>query len=284
MNQLVQPDWLEANLDAPDLRILDCTVIFERTAGVLNLDSGIEIWEEGHIPRSAHVDLVFDLADRNTDLQFMMPPPGQVAEVMESVSVGDGTRVVAYDREKNMWSARLWWVLRSLGFDDVGVLDGGITRWKAEARPISKEPAPPHPPATFTIRPRDGYFADKHDVLAAIEDDDVLIVNSLTEAHHDGHNFDYGRPGHIPTAVNVPSAGLVDEDTHAYVDLDELAERAKAVLGSGSERAITYCGGGISAASGAFVLTMLGVENVAIYDASMNEWGRDDSLPLTTPS
>ena len=159
MNQLVQPDWLEANLDAPDLRILDCTVIFERTAGVLNLDSGIEIWEEGHIPRSAHVDLVFDLADRNTDLQFMMPPPGQVAEVMESVGVGDGTRVVAYDREKNMWSARLWWVLRSLGFDDVGVLDGesraGRPRpvpYRRSLRPHIPRPRSPFAPATATSR------------------------------------------------------------------------------------------------------------------------------------
>jgi thiosulfate/3-mercaptopyruvate sulfurtransferase len=284
MDQLISPDWLRANLDSPDLRVLDCMVVFERVDGVLIVESGIERWRTGHIPGSAHVDLVSDLADASTDLRFMMPPTAQVAKVMESVGVGDGTRVVLYDADKNMWAARVWWMLRSLGFDAAGVLDGGLRRWTNEARPVTTDPSPVHPTATFTMRQRAGYFVDKNDVLEAIDDSGTRIVNALAAAQHNGLTDDYGRRGHIPGAVNVPAVSLVDDQTHAYVGLDDLRSRARSVLDSPTAKTITYCGGGISAASGAFALTLLGVQNVAIYDASMGEWGYDESLPLTVPS
>ena len=284
MEQLIDPAWLEENLEAPDLRILDCMVVFERVDGVLNVESGIGRWRSGHIPGSAHVDLVSDLARADTELRFMMPLHTQVAAVMESVGVGEGTRVVLYDADKNMWAARVWWMLRSLGFDDAGVLDGGLRNWTTEGRPLSTEPAPEHPAATFTVRERPGHFVDKNAVLAAIDDANTQIVNALPEAAHNGLTLDYGRPGHIPGAVNVPAVALVDDETHAYVGVDELRERTESVLTSGAEKTITYCGGGISAAGGAFALTLLGVENVAIYDASMGEWGYDETLPLTIPA
>ena len=284
MDQLIQPDWLEANLEASDLRILDCSVVFERVDGVLNVESGYQRWSRGHIPGSAHVDLVTDLADQTSELRFMMPPSEQIVSVMESVGIGEGTRVVLYDSDKNMWAARVWWMLHSLGFDRAGVLDGGLARWKAEARSLSTDPAPEHPASVFVAHPRTGIFVDKHDVLAAIDDETTLIVNALPEAFHRGESNDYGRPGHIPTSVNVPAGDLVDDDTHAYVEPDELRRRAEQAVESGAERTITYCGGGISAASTALALSMLGVENIAIYDASLGEWASDPSLPLTVPS
>ena len=284
MDQLIQPDWLEANLEAPDLRILDCTVVFGRVEGLLAARSGYGRWSRGHIPKSAHVDLVTDLADQTSKLRFMMPPAEQVASVMESVGVGEGTRVVLYDADKNMWAARVWWMLLSLGFDEAGVLDGGLARWKAEGCSLSTDPAPEHPEAGFVVRPRPGVFVDKHAVLAAIDDDNAAIVNALSAAHHNGKINDYGRPGHIPTSVSIPAASLVDPETHAYPGLDELRRRVAPALESGATRTIAYCGGGVSAASTALALSMLGVENIAIYDASLGEWGRDPSLPLTVPS
>ena len=284
MDQLIHPDWLQANLDEPDLRVLDCTVLFERIAGVLHVESGRAKWAEGHLPGSNFVDLVCDLSDQTTELRFMMPPASQVASVMESVGVGDGTRVVLYDADKNMWAARVWWMLRSLGFDSVGVLDGGLNRWTAEGYSLSTGPASEPPTARFVVRPRPGFFVDKGDVVAAIDDKNTCVINALSAEQHNGENDDYGRRGHIPGAINVPAVSLVDADTHAYLNLDTLREIFSPALASGPGRTITYCGGGIAAASNLFALRMLGVENVAIYDASMSEWGCDYSLPLTVES
>ena len=284
MKKLVQPGWLEENMAASDLRILDCSVVFERPGGVLNIESGRERWTQEHIPGSAHVDLTTDLADQSAELMFMMPPTEQFVSAMESVSVGDGTRVVLYDFDMNMWAARVWWMLHSVGFDEAGLLDGGLRRWKAEERSVTADPAPRHPRATLSVRPRPLVFVGKEHVLAAIEDDDVAIVDALPAAHYAGLTQYYPRRGHIPTAVNVPAGSLVDSDTHAYAGRAELRRRAAPALEAGSSRTITYCGGGISAASTAFALSLLGVEQVSIYDGSMGEWAPDPSLPLENPA
>ena len=283
MDKLVQPGWLEENMAAPDLRILDCSVVFERPGGVLNIESGRERWNQEHIPGSVHVDLMTELADQTAELLFMMPPTEQFVSVMESVGVGDGTRVVLYDFDINMWAARVWWMLHSVGFDEAGILDGGLRRWKAEGRSVTADPAPRHARAALTLRPRPGIFVGKEEILAAMEDDDITIVDALPAAHYNGEIQFYPRPGHIPTSVNVPAGSLVDRHTHAYAETDELCSLAAPALETGAGHTIAYCGGGISAASTAFALSLLGVEQVSIYDGSMGEWTRDPSLPLEVP-
>ncbi len=283
MDKLVQPGWLEENLTADDLRILDCSVVFERPDGVLNIESGRERWTQEHIPGSLHVDLTTDLADRSAELMFMMPPTEDFVSVMESVGVGDGTRVVLYDFDMNMWAARVWWMLRSVGFEEAGILDGGLRRWKAEGRSVTADPAPGHPKTVMTVREGPHIFVGKEQVLAAIRDEGVAIVDALPAAHYNGDIQFYPRPGHIPTAINVPAGSLVDHDTHAYADMDELRKLAAPALETESRRTVTYCGGGISAASTAFALALLGSEQVSIYDGSMSEWASDPSLPLDNP-
>jgi len=284
VDKLVQPGWLEENLDGPDLRILDCSVVFERPGGVLNIESGRERWSQEHIPGSAHVDLTTELADQSAELMFMMPPTEQFVSAMESVGVGEGTRVVLYDFDMNMWAARVWWMLHSVGFDTAGLLDGGLRRWKSEGRPVTADPAPRHLAATLAARPRPGVFVGKDEVLAAIEDDDTSIVDALPAAHYNGETQYYPRRGHIPTAVNVPAGALVDHGTHAYAETDELRRLAAPALEAGTNRKIAYCGGGISAASTAFALSLLGEAQVSIYDASLGEWAPDPSLPLENPA
>ena len=212
MEQLVDPAWLAGEMGAPDLRILDCSVVFERHDGVLTVGSGLSAWAEGHIPGSEHVDLVADLSDQASEMRFMMPPAAQFAAAMEGKGVGGGTRVVLYDDDRNMWAARVWWMLRAYGFDEAAVLDGGRRRWTVEGRELTVDPPVEHR-AVFIPKPRSGLLVDKAAVLAATRDDGTCIVNALSAAHHNGESDDYGRRGHIPTSVNMPAADLVDPDT-----------------------------------------------------------------------
>lgn len=281
MRQLVDSQWLVNRLSDTHLRILDCHVMFERADGELKVESGRPLWEQGHIPGSAHVDLIDELSDPTSEYQFMMPSSQQVADVMSRLGIGEGTEVVLYDRDKNMWAARVWWILRAVGFDDAAVLNGGWRSWTLGGRPVSTDAPPEHPPCDFVMRPRPNVFVSKEQVSEAIDADDICLVNALGESEHRGESANYGRRGHIPSAVNVPAATLVDPNSHLYLDEAKLRSRMEPVYDSLSSRAITYCGGGISASSDAFVLDMLGWEQVAIYDASMSEWGADPSLPLT---
>ena len=282
---LAETDWLETHLTEPDLRVLDCTVFLERDAHGRHLISGREAWAQGHIPGSGFVDLMSDLSDPQNPLAFMRPSATQFAEAMSRCGVGDGTRVVLYDASStmwgNMWAARVWWMLRAFGFDQAAVLNGGWHKWTLEGRPISAEPCR-YPPARFTARPRPELWADKREVLASIGDRGTCLLNALLAEEHSGTIAYYGRPGRIPSSVNVPAVAIVDPVTHAYLPAAELRAKFAAVGALNCERAITYCGGAIAASSDAFVLTLLGVSNVAVYDGSLLEWAPDPTLPMET--
>lgn len=286
---LVETGWLHDHLGEPGLRILDCTVFLrprtspdpgDRRSWVQ--ESGRSAWDLGHIPGSSFVDLARELSDQDATLPFMMPAPAQFERAMAAHGVSDDSTVVCYDGAGMMWAARAWWMLRAFGFDNAAVLDGGWRKWQAEGRPISTA-APEIPPGQFTARPRRGLIADKDEVLAAIGDGQICIINALTPEQHSGkHGSPYGRPGRIPSSVNLSAQALIDPETHAYRPLDEVRRMLAATGRSPTGRVITYCGGGIAASSDALVLTLLGYDNVAVYDGSLSEWAGDDSLPIET--
>jgi len=280
---LIETDWLAAHLDDPTLRVLECTTILHpRPEGGYRAESGRAEWAAGHIPRSGFADLTDDLCDRASPLLYMMPPDEQLAAVMARLGVGEGTRVVLYDRAVNMWAARVWWMLRAVGFDDAAVLNGGWRKWTSEGRPTSTEPGA-YPPARFVARPRPGLFVGKSAVLAGLGERATCVLNALSEEQHRGtEGVSYGRPGHIAGSANVPARTLVDPKTHAYLPAEVLRERFAEAGALAAGRVITYCGGGIAASSDAFVLTLLGHDQVAVYDASLSEWAADPSLPMQT--
>ncbi len=280
---LVETDWLAAHLDDPTLRVLECTTILHpRPEGGNRAESGRAAWAAGHIPRSGFADLTDDLRDRASPLLYMMPTDEQMATVMARLGVGEGTRVVLYDRAVNVWAARVWWMLRAVGFDDAAVLNGGWKKWTVEGRSTSAEPCA-YPPARFVARPRPELFVGKREVLASLGERATCVLNALSEEQHRGTaGVTYGRPGRIAGSANVAARSLVDPNTHAYLPAHVLRERFAAAGALEAERVITYCGGGIAASSDAFVLTLLGHDGVAVYDASLSEWAADPSLPMET--
>jgi len=276
MDSLVSAEWLSEHLNDPDLVVLDCTVMVEQDEdGGIRTVNGRGNYEAGHIPTAAFADLMGDLADGDSPHDFAMPSPQQFVAAMEALGVGDDTRVVLYDANNSVWAARVWWMLRWIGFDQAALLDGGLGAWTAEDRPLSTEPSN-RPAGTLTAALRPELIADRDEVLASIEDGSAHLVDSLPAGHYRGEWTMYDRPGHIPGASNV-STTLTVVDTGRYRSIEELAEMFQ---GDRNVRTITYCGGGIAASSNAFLMTRLGFTDVAVYIASLEEWTADPSLPL----
>ena len=235
-----------------------------------------------HIPGARHADLVSDLSDNDAPFRYMLPQIPQLAQAFSGYGVGAGTRAVLYDSTSGSWATRIWWMLRAIGFDDAYVLDGGLHKWKLEGRPVNSDPST-YPPAIFLAKPRAGLMANKDEVLAALDLGATCVLNALSKEQHLGSGgANYGRAGRIAGSVNVPAGDLTDPVTHAYLPAKQLAQRFAQVGADRAERVITYCGGGIAASNDAFILTMLGYENVAVYDASMSEWAADPLLPMQT--
>jgi thiosulfate/3-mercaptopyruvate sulfurtransferase len=276
MDTLVSAAWLEENLGNPDLVILDCTVVIEPDgSGGMRSVNGRASYDSGHIPTAGFADLLGELSDSDSPYPFTAPSPEQFAAAMEQLGVSDDSRVVLYDASGSVWAARVWWMLRWIGFDRAALLDGGFNAWTAGGRQLSTQPVE-RPAGQLTVNLRPELITGRDEVLASIEDDSVTLIDSLPPAHYRGEMAMYGRPGHIPGAVNVPVFSALDETGH-YRSLDELA----AVFGGDRDgRAINYCGGGIAASSNAFVMTRLGFTDVAVYDGSLQEWTADPENPM----
>jgi thiosulfate/3-mercaptopyruvate sulfurtransferase len=276
MDSLVSVEWLNRHLGDPDLVVIDCSVLVEADEqGGLRMVNGRANYESGHIPGAAFADLMGELSDPDSALGFAMPPPEQFVAAMSALGVSDDSRVVLYGAQYTAWAARVWWMLRWIGFDRAALLDGGLRAWTAAGHPLSTEPAD-RPPGQLSLELRPQLIADRDEVLASLEDADVQLIDAMNGAHYRGDVAMYARPGHIPGAVNLPSTSLFDE-TGRFRSPDELEMMAG---GDPGARTITYCGGGIAASADAFVLTRLGFTDVAVYAASLQEWAADPANPM----
>ena len=284
---LIDTATLAASLGDPALRVYDCTTYLEPTpAGSpepYNAVPGRKTFEDGHIPGADFLDLQGEFSDTATRLHFMMPPVARLEAAFGRHGVGPGTRVVLYSIGTMMWATRFWWMLRSLGYDNAAVLDGGLDKWKAEGRPLESGPSRGYPSATFVSAPRPGLFVDAAAVLAAIGHRDTVTVNALGPQFHRGlEPSRYGRQGRVPGSVNVPAATLVDSVTKGFTTLADAAAKFAAQGVTKDKRTICYCGGGISATIDLFLLHQLGYDDITLYDGSMGEWAKDEALPIET--
>ena len=278
---LIDPDWLEARLDDPGIRILDCTTYMTpQPVGPSRIDSGRPDWAREHIPGADHVCMVEDLSDPQGAFPYTLPSESQVAALLSRLGIGNGHHVILYGAAHPMVVTRAWWVLTALGHDRVSVLDGGWERWKREGRPTTDAHAP-RPAAVFVARRRDGMIADAVAVARAAADG-ALLVNALSREQFQGTGgAHYGRPGRIPGSLNVPARELVDPVTMTWLPVDALARRfEEAGVHDDGRPVITYCGGGIAASLTLFALRLLGRDRVALYDNSLLEWSADPARPM----
>ena len=278
---LISPAGLAADLDNGNRRIFDATVFLRRApSGGYRAESGLAKFVEGHLPGAAFLDLIEAASDTTTGLGFTLPPATQLEALFRSLGVSNDTEVVLYSTGHMMWATRAWWLFHYCGHPRARVLNGGFQGWRAAGHPVSTE-ATAYPQGSFTARARPELFADKDAVLAAIGDGDVCTVNALAPETHSGESdISYGRKGHIAGSVNVFYDDLMEAGRFKDVDGLRTALEAKGLLSA--PRVIAYCGGGISATVDAFSCLLAGQENVVVYDGSMSEWVRDESLPMET--
>jgi thiosulfate/3-mercaptopyruvate sulfurtransferase len=277
---LVETADLAGRLDDPSLRIFDATAFLRREVdgGPYTVESGRASYRTGHIPGAAFADVPGELSDPGSPWRFTVPSAGQFASAIGHLGVGPGVHVVAYAQESPMWATRLWWLLRVFGFDDASVLNGGLTAWRLEGRPLEQGDRA-YEPATFVAHPRPELLAAKEEVAAA--GGAACLVNGLTPAAFRGDGPGaYSRPGRIPGSVSVPAGSLLDPVTTRFADADTLAAHfAAAGAGPDGPPVIAYCGGGISATVDLFALRLLGRDG-RLYDGSLTEWSADPDLPL----
>jgi len=269
---LASTEWLGEHLGRPEIRVLD---VRWRPDG-----SGRTAYVAGHVTGAAWLDWAADLVARDEDLQtFLLAGPEQVAGALGRAGIGDGTTVVIYDDTLSLYAARTWWSLRAYGFESARILDGGFQAWADEGRPISNADLTPSQ-ATFTPRAQPRMRLTTSEVRALLGSADVMLLDARAPAEYRGLEGNTRRLGHIPGAVNVPVASMTQPGTQRFrggTELRDALHRANVVRG---RRMICYDGSGVAAAKLAFILSLVGHEDVAVYDGGWAEWGDRLDLPV----
>lgn len=227
-------------------------------------------YRAGHIPGASFLDLDDDLSDlRDAPARGRHPLPTAeaFAAAAARAGIGAGVLVAAYDDAMTGGAARLWWLLRHFGHDDVAVLEGGPSAWHG---PLEVGD-PAVIPATFQPRERSGDAMTADEIHARLGDPRLAIVDARAPARYAGEpsadpmaNLD-PVAGHIPGAVNVPFAGDRGFDP-AVLDADEI---------------VVYCGSGVTACVDLMALHAAGRTDARLYAGSWSEWSRR-GLPVAT--
>lgn len=251
---LIEADELLTKLGSENIRIFDASIV----------DA---MYQQEHIPGAAFFDHE-GFSDPHNAYEYMLLPDDKLAAHIGDIGISNENEVVVYACGMLPYAARAWWVLRYAGHNNVRILNGGLSAWKNAGGNI-EQAARRYEAAVFHPQFRVGMFADKEEVMEALKDSAVSVVDVLPLESYEG--------AHITGSTCLSSMDLMQGLDYFLPD-DKIALRLQEK--AAYKRIITYCGGGIAATVNAIAHLLIGQENVAVYDGSLFEW-MGEGLPVT---
>lgn len=275
---LVSTDWLARHIGAPDVRIVDATFHLPQAGRDAHADYLAE-----HIPGAVFFD-IDAIADDSVDLPHMLPPGDKFAAGVRRLGLGDGSRIVVYDRGRLFSAPRVWWTFRVYGHRDVVVLDGGLEKWKAEGRPLEEGEVRTEE-RHFTARFDHAMVRELEQMRANLEHRREQVVDARPRGRFEGRDEEVWpgrRQGHIPGSLSLPFSELTDPATGIMLAPERLEVLFDEAGVDPARPVVCTCGSGVTAATLAFGLHVIGARKVAVYDGSWAEWGLPGETPVET--
>lgn len=267
-------EWLNAHLSDADLFVLDAS-----------MDNPVNKFDDvvtGVIPDSLRFDFSNKIVDKSATNPNMMPSAAVFEQKIQQLGINQNSYVVVYDKQGLFSAARAWFMFKTMGFDNVAILRGGLPTWHAKGYAIVEYHKEPAGGGNFVVTQDRQLFVDKHYVLNAISDDDIQIVDARGYGRFSGQESEPRegmRSGHIPNSLNLHYASVLNQGK--LLDEVEL-KRIFDELVPAPKEFIFSCGSGVTACILALAAEIAGFHKVKVYDGSWSEWGKDKLLPIDT--
>lgn len=269
---LAETDWVAAHVDDPRIRLVDCRYYFDGR-------DGHAIYLAGHLPGAVHAGYPTELSDPSATPSNLIPGPEQFAATMRRLGISGDTLVIGYDDEGGHFASRLWWLLTYYGHDAAQVLNGGITKWLAEDRPVATGSVEIAAGDFQAAEPRLAMRIRVDELVGSLGAPSLTLLDVRRHSEYTGDEVRAARGGRIPGARHLFWQDNLRPDW-TFRPAGEIRQRHGAIGVTPEHPVVTYCQGGVRAAHAAFSLRLIGYENVRMYDGSWAEWGNRNDLPI----
>jgi len=268
--QLSDPNWI----------VLDCR------HDLANPDAGRAAYDAGHIPNAQFAHLDLDLSDKkpgpNGEFRGRHPLPARDAfiETLRRWGVNRNSQIIAYDAQGSIFAARLWWMLRWIGHENVAVLDGGLPAWIAQRMQLSTEPAS-RARGDINAQLSRVTTVSADDIVANLSQPSRIVVDARAPDRFRGQNETLDPVGgRIPGARSRYFRDNLDASGR-FKSPEALAREFGAVLGAHDpQEVVNYCGSGVSACHNLLAMEVAGLRGARLYPGSWSEWCADPSRPV----
>ncbi|MEH2261257.1 sulfurtransferase [Nostoc sp.] len=263
---VVSPAWLFEHLEDPQVVIVDCRF------SLADPQLGQQQYQTSHIKGSYYLDLNQDLSSpvSRHGGRHPLPNPNDIANKLAVIGVNyQKSLVVAYDDSRFAFAARLWWLLRYLGHEQVAVLDGGLAGWQKAGYSVT-DVIPPPRIGTFVAQVQTEKMVDITAVKSQKDSREVVLVDSRESDRYRGEREPIDRiAGHIPGALNYPWQEVTDSSGY-LLPLEEQRRRWEKL--ETAAEILVYCGSGVTACVNLLSLELAGISKGKLYAGSWSDW------------
>jgi thiosulfate/3-mercaptopyruvate sulfurtransferase len=271
---IVSVDWLLQNLGQPNLVILDATM------KKITLDKNEFENPNKYIPNARFFDIKNTFSDTSSSFPNTMLSADKFQEKAQLLGINKESAIVVYDTIGIYTSPRVWWMFKSMGHDNIAVLDGGFPEWISNDFPTETEAKFQGSRGDFKTNYNLDYFSNKVDVLHAISDKSNVIIDARSEDRFLGMKPEPReglRSGHIPTSLNLHYNDLLVDGK--LKEREYLQTKFQEILAK-EDKIIFSCGSGVTACIVALGAELSGYKKGSVYDGSWTEWGSLHELPI----
>ena len=275
MSNLVSTQWLATHLN--DVRVVDASWYMPSEKRNPRAE-----FEAAHIPGSVFFD-IDAISDKSSALPHMLPSPDEFSQAVGALGIGNGDTVVVHDGSGMFSAARVWWMFRAMGHDNIKVLDGGFPKWTREGRAVANGVAN-LTAKSFTSSLKPSLIRDFDAVMNVVKDKSAQIADARSASRFTASEPEPRagvRGGHMPGARNVHYRSLLNDDG-SFKSTDQLRDVIARAGIDATRPVVTTCGTGVTAAIVMLALDEIGATDVALYDGSWTEWGSLPEAPVVT--